>query len=120
MIHCCSNAYKNLENVDLSKLPAYQRHERDCGSSEVQVARLTARISQISSHLAQNRKDYAARRGLEAILSQRKSLLQYVFKSDRCERAGGRKTSSQSGKGGGEGGRRHGPCMPALAHIGGA
>lgn len=90
-----SNAYKTLENIDLSKLGTYQRHEKDSGSSEVQVARLTARIEQISSHLANNKKDYAARRGLEAILSQRKSLLQYVYRADRwggmrCAKEGGR------------------------------
>lgn len=79
-----SNSYKTLENVDLSKLGLYQRHDKDSGSSEVQVARLTARIEQISSHLAVNKKDFAARRGLEAILSQRKSLLQYVYKTDRA------------------------------------
>lgn len=72
-----------MENIDLSKLPALQRHDADTGSSEVQVARLTARIEQISKHLSQNRKDFAARRGLEAILSQRKSLLQYLYRQDR-------------------------------------
>jgi small subunit ribosomal protein S15 len=50
---------------------------------EVQVARLTARIQQISSHLAVNKKDFSARRGLEAVLNQRKSLLRYVYRLDR-------------------------------------
>ncbi|KAG2500247.1 hypothetical protein HYH03_001825 [Edaphochlamys debaryana] len=76
-------SYKNQENIDLSKLAALQRHDKDCGSTEVQVARLTARIVQISSHLAANKKDHAARRGLMNILSQRKSLLQYLYKIDR-------------------------------------
>ncbi|GIL77744.1 hypothetical protein Vretifemale_7242, partial [Volvox reticuliferus] len=77
------NSFKNKENIDLSKIATFKRHDGDAGSTEVQVARLTARIVQISKHLAQNRKDFAARRGLEAILSQRKSLLQYVYKEDR-------------------------------------
>ncbi|EFJ53126.1 hypothetical protein VOLCADRAFT_72391 [Volvox carteri f. nagariensis] len=77
------NSFKNKENIDLSKVEGFKRHDADAGSTEVQVARLTARIVQISKHLAQNRKDFAARRGLEAILSQRKSLLQYLYKEDR-------------------------------------
>ncbi|PNH08386.1 30S ribosomal protein S15, partial [Tetrabaena socialis] len=77
------NSYKNLENIDLTRVPALQRHESDTGSTEVQVARLSARIGQLSTHLAQNKKDYSARRGLIAILQQRKSLLQYMYKHDR-------------------------------------
>lgn len=79
----CSNSYKNGENIDLSKVPQYARHEKDCGSPEYQVARLTARIGQISKHLSTNKKDHAAKRGLVAILSQRKSLLQYLYRRDR-------------------------------------
>ncbi|KXZ52261.1 hypothetical protein GPECTOR_10g892 [Gonium pectorale] len=78
------NSFKNGENINLSKVPGYQRTEQDTGSSEVQVARLSARIAQISKHLSQNKKDFAARRGLEAVLSQRKSLLQYIYKQDRA------------------------------------
>ncbi|KAG2435518.1 hypothetical protein HYH02_011812 [Chlamydomonas schloesseri] len=77
-------SYKNQENINLEKVAIYKRHDADVGSSEVQVARLSARIAQISAHLAQNRKDFAARRGLEAILSQRKTLLQYLFRTDRA------------------------------------
>lgn len=83
-LHCsCSNSYKNKENIDLSKVKNFMRTETDTGSSEAQIARMTARIQQISSHLGQNRKDYAAKRGLEAILSQRKSMLKYLFRTDR-------------------------------------
>ncbi|GFR51034.1 hypothetical protein Agub_g13362 [Astrephomene gubernaculifera] len=78
------NSFKNLENIDLSKVPAYQRHAADTGSSEVQVARLSARIAQLSKHLMKNRKDFSARRGLEAVIAQRKSLLQYLYKQDRA------------------------------------
>lgn len=80
---CCSASYKNKENVDLSKVPAFAQHEKDVGSTEVQIARLTARVEQISSHLKTNRKDYSGQRGLQQVLSQRKKLLQYLFKSNR-------------------------------------
>ena len=80
---CRSNSYKNLENINLSKLPQFAKHEKDTGSSEYQVARLTARVEQLSGHLQINKKDYAAKRGLQAILAQRRSLLQYLYRTDR-------------------------------------
>lgn len=78
-----SASYKNKENIDLSRVPAYGRHEKDTGSSEIQIARLSARIDQISDHLKMNRKDFAAKRGLVALLSQRKTLLQYLYRENR-------------------------------------
>jgi small subunit ribosomal protein S15 len=79
----CSASYKNKENINLSRVPGYARHDKDTGSSEIQVARLSARIEQISGHLKSNRKDFAAKRGLVALLSQRKTLLQYLYREDR-------------------------------------
>lgn len=61
----------------------FARSESDVGSTEVQIARLTARVEQISSHLKQNRKDFSGQRGLQAVLAQRRKLLQYLYKSDR-------------------------------------
>lgn len=78
-----SQSYKNLENINLSRLPEFARHENDTGSSEYQVARLSARVTQLSTHLQANKKDYAAKRGLQAILAQRKSLLQYLYRDNR-------------------------------------
>lgn len=79
----CSASYKNKENIDLTKVPSLARHENDVGSTEVQVARLTARVQQISSHLKSNRKDFSGQRGLQQVLNQRKKLLQYLYKKDR-------------------------------------
>ncbi|HIK10390.1 MAG TPA: 30S ribosomal protein S15 [Oscillatoriaceae cyanobacterium M33_DOE_052] len=61
----------------------YQIHETDTGSAEVQVAMLTARINQLSSHLENNSKDHAGRRGLLKMIGQRKRLLSYILKQDR-------------------------------------
>lgn len=83
---CCSASYKNKENVDLSKVPAFAQHEKDVGSTEVQIARLTARVEQISGHLKTNRKDYSGQRGLQQVLSQRKKLLQYLYRNNRWGR----------------------------------
>lgn len=68
-------------------MAGYKSHDNDAGSTQVQVARLSARIEQISTHLRANRKDYSSKRGLEAVLSQRKRLLRYLYRTDR--RAGG-------------------------------
>ncbi|KAK9815726.1 hypothetical protein WJX72_008628 [[Myrmecia] bisecta] len=59
-----------------------QRFEGDTGSSEVQVARLTEKIKLMAQHMAVHRKDYHSRRGLEAMLHQRRKLLQYLRRTD--------------------------------------
>jgi small subunit ribosomal protein S15 len=61
----------------------YQAHETDTGSADVQVALLTARVSQLSTHLKTNAKDHASRRGLLRAIGQRKRLLAYIQKHDR-------------------------------------
>ncbi len=50
------------------------------GSIEGQVAQLTERISQISAHLQQNKKDFSTHRGLMVMVGKRKSLLNYLQK----------------------------------------
>ena len=60
----------------------YKAHEQDTGSSEVQVALLTERVNQISAHLRANHKDYQARRGLLALVGQRRRLLAYIARED--------------------------------------
>ncbi|BAQ64513.1 MULTISPECIES: 30S ribosomal protein S15 [Geminocystis] len=58
----------------------YQVHETDTGSSNLQVALLTERISQLTEHLKVNKKDHSSRRGLLKLIGQRKSLLGYIKK----------------------------------------
>ena len=62
----------------------YQVHETDTGSSEVQIAMLTERISRLSEHLKVNQKDYSSRRGLLKLIGQRKCLLAYMQKEDKA------------------------------------
>jgi small subunit ribosomal protein S15 len=61
----------------------YQVHDTDTGSADVQVAMLTERINRLSSHLQQNKKDHASRRGLLKMIGQRKRLLAYIQKQDQ-------------------------------------
>lgn len=56
----------------------FQIHERDTGSSEVQVALLSKRIDELTEHLKSHKKDHSSRYGLIKMVSARRSLLDYV------------------------------------------
>ena len=56
----------------------YKLHERDTGSSEVQIAVLTEEIKRLIKHLEKNQKDKLSRRGLLGMVSQRRTLLNYL------------------------------------------
>ena len=64
-------------------IQAYQTHEGDTGSPEVQVALLTQRIQHLTEHLKGHRKDHSSRRGLLKMVGRRASLLKYLQKQDR-------------------------------------
>lgn len=56
----------------------YRTHEKDTGSSEVQIALLTARITHLTQHLLTHRKDFHSRRGLILMTTRRRKLLDYL------------------------------------------
>ncbi len=56
----------------------YRLSETDTGSTEVQVALLTANINQLTPHFAANKKDNHSRRGLLRMVNQRRKLLEYL------------------------------------------
>ena len=56
----------------------HQTHGTDTGSAEVQIALMTERINTLTEHFKLHEKDFAGRRGLLAIVSRRRSLLDYV------------------------------------------
>lgn len=60
----------------------YGLHEKDTGSTEVQVAILTERIKQLTDHLRVHKKDDHSRRGLVSLVSQRRRLLNYLSRED--------------------------------------
>ena len=60
----------------------YQIKEGDTGSPEVQVALLTANINKLQGHFDGHKKDHHSRRGLIRMVNQRRSLLDYLKKSD--------------------------------------
>lgn len=60
----------------------HQRHEKDTGSAEVQVAMLSRQIDELTKHLKKNAKDNHSRRGLLKMVSQRRKLLDYLRKRE--------------------------------------
>jgi small subunit ribosomal protein S15 len=61
----------------------YRRQSQDTGSPEVQIALLTARVTELTEHLRLHKKDHASRRGLLMMVSKRSSLLTYLRNKDR-------------------------------------
>jgi len=70
-------------NTDKSQVGQFKRHDSDCGSMEVQVAQLQARVTQLTEHLKVNRKDHSSRRALLTVLGRRNRFLKYMYDNDR-------------------------------------
>jgi len=62
---------------------ASRHHAKDTGSTEVQVAAITARISELQDHFKAHKKDHASRRGLLLLVGKRNRLLKYLASTDR-------------------------------------
>ncbi len=63
----------------------FQQTKNDTASPEVQVALLTSRITYLTEHFKSNKKDHHSRRGLLALVSQRRKMLDYL-KRESAER----------------------------------
>jgi small subunit ribosomal protein S15 len=61
---------------------SYQRAKGDTGSPEVQIALLTERINSLTEHFKTNVKDFHSRRGLLKMVSSRRSLLDYLKRTN--------------------------------------
>jgi small subunit ribosomal protein S15 len=60
----------------------FRRGDNDTGSAEVQIAILTGRINALTEHLRTHGKDYAGRRGLLMLVARRRSLLDYLKRTE--------------------------------------
>lgn len=60
----------------------YQTHEGDTGSTQVQIARISLEIDELSSHLKKHPKDHDSRRGLLIMVGKRRRLLNYLKRQD--------------------------------------
>lgn len=73
-------AVTNNQKAQLVK--EYQRARSDTGSPEVQIALLTARITDLTEHFKTHVKDHHSRRGLLRMVSRRRKLLDYLKRVD--------------------------------------
>ena len=72
-----------VTTADRARIVAqHQRAKGDTGSPEVQIALLTARINMLTEHFKTHVKDFHSRRGLLKLVSQRRSLLDYLKRSN--------------------------------------
>ena len=67
----------NLKNKQ-EIVKSFGKNEKDTGSSAVQVAMMTQKISELTEHLKSNKKDFATKRGLLMMVGKRKRLLAYI------------------------------------------
>lgn len=63
-------------------LAQFGRSDKDTGSSEVQIALLTAQINHLQDHFRVHKKDHHGRRGLLGMVSKRRKLLDYLKRKD--------------------------------------
>lgn len=67
----------NLKNKQ-EIVKTYGKNEKDTGSTAVQVAMMSQKISELTEHLKFNQKDFATKRGLLMMVGKRKRLLSYL------------------------------------------
>jgi small subunit ribosomal protein S15 len=72
-----------MSQIDIQAVrKPFQLHEKDTGSSDVQVAVLTKRIEHLTEHLKTNAHDHNSRRGLIMMVNRRRKLLDYLKRTD--------------------------------------
>ena len=60
----------------------YRLHDKDSGSTEIQVAVLTERVKELTNHMAGHSHDFGAQRGLLKLVGHRRRLLSYLSRED--------------------------------------
>ena len=70
------------KEVKASIVKKYAKGTNDTGSAEVQIAILTEEIKTLTEHLKEHKQDFHSRRGLLKKVGQRRSLLNYLVKTD--------------------------------------
>lgn len=70
------------KRVKSKLIGAHQRHEKDTGSAQVQIAMISRQMDDLALHLKKNQKDQHSRRGLLKMVSKRRKLLDYLKKNE--------------------------------------
>ena len=73
---------QTMSEIATSDLKSFQLHEKDTGSADVQVVRITARINHLQQHLNTNTKDQHSRHGLLMMVARRRKLLDYLKETE--------------------------------------
>lgn len=66
----------------MKETPVVQRSDKDTGSPEAQISRLTARIEHLSGHFSEHKKDNHSKRGLLRLVALRRKLLKYLHRTN--------------------------------------
>lgn len=76
----------DMNNAEIKKaVEKWRKHDKDCGSAEVQVAIANERIKYLTKHLLSNKSDISARRGLNALVTTRRKFLNYLYETDKAK-----------------------------------
>lgn len=70
------------KDIKTKIIKEYARAEKDTGSAEVQIALLTKEIEILTEHLKEHKQDKHSKRGLLMKVGKRRSLLNYLLKTD--------------------------------------
>jgi small subunit ribosomal protein S15 len=73
------------KNKKQEVIQKFKTHDKDTGSSYVQIAVLTERINNLGAHFKSHVKDNHSRRGLLKLVSQRRKLLDYLKRENQAE-----------------------------------
>lgn len=75
-------AITSEKKVEIFKEYSLKKDEKETGSAESQIALFSTRITELTEHLKNNKKDHHTRRGLLRIVGKRRRLLDYLYKKD--------------------------------------
>tara|TARA_B100000508_G_scaffold140815_1_gene143606 strand:- start:4042 stop:4347 length:306 start_codon:yes stop_codon:yes gene_type:complete len=79
---CVTEINMLSKRIKANEVKKTQRHDQDTGSPEAQVALLTRKIEELSTHLRKHKKDFHSRRGLLQMVADRRKHLKYLQKKD--------------------------------------
>ena len=82
----CYDATMLTTKQKASVVKKTQKHDKDTGSSEVQVALLSKRIDELAAHLKTHKKDSSSRRGLLKMVADRRKHTKYLEKSPKASK----------------------------------
>lgn len=71
-----------ISSPNYAGVAKFQKHDRDGGSSEVQIAILTQKLAYLAEHFKKHAQDVHSQRGMQRMINQRKKLLAYLKKSN--------------------------------------